>query len=488
MTRALKDHWVALTCTLFVLVNAFLVAKEFYWLNLLPVALLVVWAMLTSLDRLLLFIAFVTPLSVNMEELALGGIGVALPTEPLLVGIMLLFLLKLALEKGVVEPRIWRHPITIIILLQLGWMLVTIVPSSMPMVSVKHFTARMWFVTTMFLLATRLFEDQRRMHSFIWAYLAGLSIVVVYTLVHHAQYAFAHDPAHWVMSPFFKDHTSYGAIIAFFLPFLVAAVWLPGYSRTRRGVAFVLLLLLTVGLVFSFTRAAWVSLIGALGVFLVLKLRIPVWALVVMALAGGGIYWANEEQITLALERNREESSDDLREHVRSISNISSDASNLERINRWNSALRMWQERPVFGWGPGTYMFQYAPFQASSERTIISTNFGLGGNAHSEYLGPLSEQGVPGMLLMVALVVVTGLRVLRLYQRIPDGADRRLLVALFMGLVTYYLHGVLNNFLDLDKASIPFWAFTAMIVLLDLKHGPDTARKAVGGGEASGTS
>ena len=32
--------------------------------------------------------------------------------------------------------------------------------------------------------------------------------------------------------------------------------------------------------------------------------------------------------------------------------------------NRWNSAMRMWQERPVFGWGPGTYMFQSAPFQA----------------------------------------------------------------------------------------------------------------------------
>jgi len=36
--------------------------------------------------------------------------------------------------------------------------------------------------------------------------------------------------------------------------------------------------------------------------------------------------------------------------------------------------------------------------------------------------------------------------------------------------VTYYLHGALNNFLDLDKASVPFWAFTTMIVLFDLKY------------------
>jgi len=484
MVQALRSNWIALTCTLFVLVNAVLVAKEIYWFNLLPVVLLVVWAMVTSVDRLLLFIAFATPLSINLEELEIGGIGVALPTEPLLVGIMLLFLLKLVLERNVIDPKVWKHPITWIIIAQLIWMLITIVPSTMPIVSLKYFTARMWFVTTMFFLATRLFEDPRKMHVFIWSYLAGLAIVVVYTLINHAQYGFAHEPAHWVMSPFFKDHTSYGAIIAFFIPFLITALWLPGYSRTKRGVMVFLLMLFVVGLIFSFTRAAWLSLVGALGVYLVLRLRIPIWVLLVLAVGAGGIYWANEEQITLALERNREESSDDLGEHVKSISNISSDASNLERINRWNSAIRMFKEKPLFGWGPGTYMFQYAPFQASSERTIISTNFGLQGNAHSEYLGPLAEQGLPGILLMFLLVLVTAVRVMRLHARMPNGADKQLLAALFLGLITYYLHGVLNNFLDLDKASVPFWAFTAMIVLLDLKYpvskGSPMAATAVG--------
>jgi putative inorganic carbon (HCO3(-)) transporter len=470
MLQALKGHWIAATCIVFILVNALLVAQEIYWLNLLPAVLIVVWAMVASLDRLLLFIAFATPLSINLEELELGGLGISLPTEPLMVGVMLLFLLKLAMERNVVDHRVWRHPITWIIGAQLVWMAICIVPSSMPVVSMKHFTARMWFVTTMFFVATRVFERPGNMHRFIWAYISGLFIVVLYTLIHHAQYEFAHDPGHWVMSPFFKDHTSYGAILAFFVPFIVTATALPGYSRTRRGVAGLLLLFFGVGMIFSYTRAAWLSLVGALGIYLVMRLRVPVWLLVLGSLTAGGLYFANEEQIKIALERNREESSDDLGEHVRSISNISSDASNLERINRWNSAISMWKERPVFGWGPGTYMFQYAPFQASADRTIISTNFGLGGNAHSEYLGPLSEQGIPGFLLMLALVVVTTVTALRLYVRLPDGADKRLLIALYLGLVTYYLHGVLNNFLDIDKASVPFWAFTAMIVMLDVKY------------------
>ncbi|HQN98780.1 MAG TPA: hypothetical protein PKU86_04960, partial [Bacteroidales bacterium] len=39
-----------------------------------------------------------------------------------------------------------------------------------------------------------------------------------------------------------------------------------------------------------------------------------------------------------------------------------------------------------------------------------------------------------------------------------------------IGLITYYIHGFMNNFLDTDKLSVPFWAFYAMIVALDLYY------------------
>jgi len=457
-------------CVVFVLFNAALTIHEVYWLNLLPAVLLAGWAVVTAADKVLLFIVFATPLSINLEELDLGGIGVALPTEPLMVVLMLLFLLRLTLEKGTLDPKVWRHPVTIVIIAQLIWMAICVLPSSMPIVSLKYLTARLWFVCTMYFMATRLFRDPRNIHRFFWLFLSGLAIVVGYTLIHHAQFDFAEDPAHWVMSPFFKDHTSYGAIIAFCLPFAITAISMPGYSRSRRGMAVFLLALLVTGILFSYTRAAWVGVAGALGVFIVMRLRIPAWTIGVVLLVAGITAIANMDRITIALERNRTESNDDLAKHVSSISNIRSDASNLERINRWNSALQMFDERPLTGWGPGTYMFQYAPFQAARDRTIISTNFGLNGNSHSEYLGPLAEQGLLGMLLVIALIGVITWTAVRLWSRLPNGVDRMLIGAAFLGLVTYFIHGVLNNYLDLDKASVPFWGFTAMIVVLDLKH------------------
>jgi hypothetical protein len=57
-----------------------------------------------------------------------------------------------------------------------------------------------------------------------------------------------------------------------------------------------------------------------------------------------------------------------------------------------------------------------------------------------------------------------------LYQRLPAGEMRLLVTIMLLGLTTYFLHGVLNNYLDTDKASIPVWGFIAGIVAIDMKR------------------
>jgi O-antigen ligase len=150
------------------------------------------------------------------------------------------------------------------------------------------------------------------------------------------------------------------------------------------------------------------------------------------------------------------------------MSNVSSDASNLERINRWKSAMRMFSQRPILGWGPGTYMFQYAPYQKPWEKTIISTNAGNMGNAHSEYIGPLAESGVFGLITVLALFGTILFYGFRVYHQTENEKSKELLLMALLGLITYFTHGVLNNFLDMDKASAPFWGFTALILAQDL--------------------
>jgi O-antigen ligase len=329
-------------------------------------------------------------------------------------------------------------------------------------------------VVPYFFLLVHVFQTKSYRELFFWLYLLPLAVAVAYTLSVHAQYDFSKQTSTWVMYPFYKEHTVYGAALALYIPAALYFALRKQSLLTRMGTGF-LLSLLVVGLVYSFTRAAWLSLVAAAGIFLIHRLRIS-WSVVLfLGLIGLGGLYTVKDQVQRSAERNKSVSSDKLGEHVASMSNISTDASNLERLNRWNSALRMFQERPWTGWGPGTYQFQYAPFQHSYDLTIISTNAGDNGNAHSEYIGPLAEEGVLGLLavlLLLATFLRTGAAVLPHYREKPTSfaSDYWLAVAAATGLVTYFTHGVLNNFLDTDKASAPVWGCAALLVALDLQR------------------
>ncbi len=272
------------------------------------------------------------------------------------------------------------------------------------------------------------------------------------------------------MTPFYNDHTVYGAVLALFLPFIFGNIFNSENSGSRKFTISAVFVLFAVALVFSYSRAAWLSVAAAVIVYFVILLKIKFkWiALFSVVLISGFFLFQNE--IFDKLENNSRESSTNFADHLKSITNISSDASNLERINRWQSAFRMFRDHPVMGIGPGTYQFLYAPYQLSKEKTIISTNAGDRGNAHSEYIGPLTETGVPGMLSFLAIVICVLVTALRVYKRSTDLKIKALSLVLMLGLVTYYVHGILNNFLDSDKASVPFWGFTAIIVALDLYY------------------
>jgi O-antigen ligase len=208
----------------------------------------------------------------------------------------------------------------------------------------------------------------------------------------------------------------------------------------------------------------------AAGVLILVKLRIK-FKWIAITIAGLLlVFFTFKFEILDKLEKNKQDASANFIEHIQSISNISSDASNLERINRWQAALRMFSERPLVGWGPGTYQFEYAPFQRSKEKTIISTNLGDLGNAHSEYIGPLAESGFPGLLSIIFILITVIYTGLNVYKRAADNQTRVIALSATMGLITYFVHGIMNNFLNTDKASVPFWGLVAIIVALDLYY------------------
>lgn len=469
MLKLKENKTLYISAFIFIIINAvFIYYGELYFLAF-PFVILILWTAIFNLDKLILIVAFLTPLSILLSEFnRYTPVNLAIPTEPILAGILLIFFLKI-ISGEKLNKKILYHPVSIAIYLYLFWFFFTSISSGMPVVSFKFLLARIWFIIPLYFISSHFFNTEKYIKQYLWAYILGFSIVIIYTLIRHISLGlFEKKVADFVMSPFYKDHTSYGAMLAMYIPVLIGFLFLKIKNKATKGLVFFLSALFIFAVIFSYTRAAWLSLWGIIFVMIVILMRIKILYLTIGAGIVGILFFNYQFQIIDSLKKNKTDAQENLEDQVSSMTNIATDASNLERLNRWNSALKMFKEKPILGFGPGTYMFYYAGYQMSYDKTIISTNFGDGGNAHSEYIGPLVEQGIFGMLTFIGIIVTTLYTAISIFYKSKIRNTKTIALFLILGLVTYYFHGFLNNFLDTDKASVPFWGFTAIIVALDV--------------------
>ncbi len=462
------NKWVIAFSILYAAMACYLIWVDLSYFVLAPIGILGVYFAIYQTEYTFLGLGFLTPLSVNIEEYA-EGFGLFLPTEPLLFGLMLL-LLMMHFRKSLIPTYVWRNPIIWAVGFYIFWIFITSITSTSPVTSFKFLLAKLWFIIPLLLFGPIIYRKRKNIDIFLYLFCISMVVAITYTVLVHASYGFGEKEGHWVMWPFFKDHTIYGSTVAFITP-LIFGLYLCKKHTTLVQITLLGLILVTlIGLYFSYTRAAWLSVFASLMVLAVIKLRIKFSILAGITLIGAFFLFMSWDSIQIELERNKQEhTTEEFGERLQSATNVTTDASNLERLNRWSCAIEMFKERPVFGFGPGTYAFEYARFQEPENTTIISTTNGDMGNAHSEYLGPLSEMGLLGMLAMLAIVAAIFYKSITLYYRWPeeDKKTRTLLLAMIMSLVTYFVHGILNNYLDTDKAAVPIWTFCAIFIVLE---------------------
>ncbi|MDI3527027.1 MAG: hypothetical protein PWR03_1210 [Tenuifilum sp.] len=463
---------VLIASILFVLINALLVATEKSLFIVVPVFFIFLLFYIWFPNRFYKFYLLLSPLSIPLSEYVQGlPFDLWMPSELFIVALAPLVFIMLS--KSSIENRWFSwQPVLLVIYFFLGWLLVATINSTMPVVSAKYLVLKVLYFMVLFYLPFILFSsDVVSFKKFLGFYIVGMSAVILITLWKQWERGlFDKFVAHGTCNPFFTDHTSYAATLALLIPVVISFA-VVSKKGLLKWLNIALSLVLIVALVLSYTRAAWLSLIVAGGVGIIWWLKIRFRYVVALAVAFVVTLGYFQDDIMVWLNQNRTASSGDLRKHISSIANIRTDESNVERLNRWTSAIRMFEEKPVFGWGPGTYMFQYAPFQASYLKTRESSNLGLKGNAHSEYLGLLADAGIPAVVAFILIIVIVFYDGFNLALRLKKKSqERTIVVGVLLGWVTYVSHGFLNNFLDMDKVAILFWGYAAYIYALKFRY------------------
>jgi putative inorganic carbon (HCO3(-)) transporter len=432
-----------------------------------PTFFLLLFILFKDYTRILFLLIFTIPLSVPL--LLPDGLVIMFPSE-ILIAFLALFIGIRFLFFYPINKTVFTHPVSILILTGLLWDILCSLLSASPEVSLKRTMVTTVYIIVYYFLLLYLFSDVKNISKVYGLYIIGLIIPILYTLYIHAELDFMVSPSALISKPFYNDHTIYGAVLAFFIPFLIYSA-IKKQSHPKYTIQSILLsVLFSTALFFSYSRAAWLSLLiaGLFFVFTLLKHKLLVSSIIIiLVILNAGFLWEKINETTI--ESKAISNGEDITEHVQSVTNINSDVSNAERINRWKSALRMFYDRPLTGFGPGTYQFYYGNYQLRTDMTRISTFDGNRGHAHSEYLNRLSETGWPGLLFFISTAISVFFVAWRSDRAASDKTTKNLIRISAMGLLTFYVHAFFNGFIETDKMAMPVYAAMAAIAAMDIR-------------------
>ena len=413
---------------------------------------------------LLKILAFLLPFSVEIG--VAPGSMLRVPTEPLiaLAGCLLLMDVIRYPAKWktfVFKELVWVFPLLLVYVITTAF-------SEIITVSVKFSLLNLLYILVFYVFMIRVFRQYPRLFpQMLLFYGLGVMVVALWAIYQFGQYDWNPVVARGIFRPFYNDHTIFGASVALLGVFWTAAAI---FQANNRYLFFSLGVFFILAALFSTSRAAFFSLFFAAAMYLVYlkraKLHYILMILTVMIMVGVVFQKPILERLHTVEVVSYGDNANFIDRTV-SVSNITTDVSNLERINRWISAWRMFKEKPLTGFGPGTYQFTYIPYQdpAYMSRLTVTDPHdipdGSGGTAHSEYLLALSEMGVFGLLAWLLLIgrwfyVVFGL---------PREHPRIIYITVaFLALSTYLFHALVNNFLATDKFAFLFWSTAAWMV------------------------
>ncbi len=438
-----------------------------WWIAGIPAAALIFWLAVVDFRKVFYLMLACIPISVEME--LPGGLGTDLPSEPLMWLLTLVSAAWLVRHWREVDGRFIRHPISLALLLHLAWMVVAVISSSDVLVSFKFLLAKGWYLIVFYFLAAHVLREERDYKNLLWWFFVPLVLTVSIILARHAPHGFSFKEVNYVMGPFYRNHVMYACLLAIFLPFVWYGIY---WYRRYSGAWWFLVLgigLLIVGINFAYTRAAYVALVAAVGIYWLVRRKLIKVALLVFCVAFAGfVLTVTNRDNWLAFAPNYERavshtSFDNLLEATTKLEDISI----MERVYRWVAAAYMIQDRPLTGFGPGNFYFNYKKYTVSSFKTYVSDNPERSG-IHNYYLMVTVEQGIPGLLFFLGFCFTVIFMGQQIYHRTPNAGRRRILVSALLSFMLIALLMLMNDFVETDKIGSLFFICAAILVNCDL--------------------
>ncbi len=429
-------------------------------------------AYVAVLDFSKIYYLLIAMLPLSAEITLPGGFGTNLPSEPLMIGLMLVwFFYSLSTINKKVDRPFLDHPIIVWLLLHIIWIGIATIFASIPIYSIKFFLAKIWYLAA-FVFMTRIivqkFEDQKIL---FWCLFIPLTFVCLQTLLRHAALGFSFEDVNKTMGPFFRNHVDYAVMLVVFFPFLIAARKWYRSGGLIKAIIDLGIIAFVAGIFFSYTRTAMGALLLIPIGYYMFKFRLT--KLAVGAALSILIFFVASSAIDnnyLKFAPNFEKTiyHTDFEDHLTATLQ-GEDVSFMERVHRWVAAVRMSGDRWLTGFGPSNFYFHYKQYTVSDFETYVSDNPEKS-TTHNYFLMVLAEQGIIGLFIFGGFCIAIFIIGERIYFQTPEGFERDYMMAVLLSLYIIMINLMMSDLIETDKIGSLFFINVTLLVIQDIRN------------------
>lgn len=417
--------------------------------------------------RALFYILFaLLPLS---TELPIGNsLSLDFPFEPILIILSFITILFICYTPKYFYT-VLQSPLLLIISAQMVWWLINIIFSTTPLLSVKFFLAKCWYIIPFCILLPLVIQEKKHWTTLATCLCISMSIMIILAIVRHASFQFSFIGINKSLYPFFRNHVNYSALLVCLFPtgyiFLKASA---PKSKLRLGIS-TLLVTALFGLILAYSRGAWIALLVGILAYWLIKKGMIRGAITFSAIAIFiSIFLIVQNQRFLSFKPKHDQTyfHEKLNEHLAATVTLE-DVSNGERIYRWIAGAYMVANKPITGFGTNSFYPTYKAYTLPAYETWVSNNPDHS-TVHNYFLLIAIEQGLPGLCLFTLLIVYMFVYCQKVYTNSSNPFHKQLAIVSGTTLAMILFLNFFSDLLETDKIGGIFWLICSVVISLQL--------------------
>jgi O-antigen ligase len=375
---------------------------------------------------------------VGATEGATLGRGITLRVDDLIVAVIgFSWLARMAINKelGLFLRTPLNRPIAYYILVCVASTLLGALFGRLNLETGLLYVLKYFEYVLIYFMVANYFKDRKQLKTFVWAMLLTCLIVSVISLTQIPQ-------GERISAPFegkVGEPNTYGGYLVFMMS-LATGLALMEESFRNRLIAFSLVILFSIPLLYTQSRSSYLAAIPAVLSFLWLSKRkqwIPPALLLVGLLLPFMAPKVTKDRVSYTFTQGIG------RPDVVTVAGVQLDSSTSARIMSWEEAVRDLSQHPVLGFGVTGYRF-----------------------VDAQYVRVAAETGFLGVLIFFLLIVTILRESYRVFKTSHDPFDKGLTIGFIAGFTGLLFHAIGANTFIIVRIMEPFWFVAAMVMML----------------------